>query len=161
MDTTLRTHPVITACIVWLPLLCLISCSSSGSGPIAVGTPGSPTTPTTPDQNQTPTAITSSADGAEAAALVLQSRELVVTGTTLFKNLGFIAKTYMVSAATVTGSGSCKDYGTYDYNSLYNTGSGKYNVVITFSLCREEGFQYDGNYAAYGKADELPVGWPG
>ena len=61
----------------------------------------------------------------------------------------------MASATTVTGSGSCSDYGTYNYNSIYNNTSGNYNVVISFSLCREDGFQYDGNYSAYGKPSQF------
>ena len=123
----------------------LLNCSNGNNSSGLGGTTGTVAT------EQAPTAITTSADGAAAAALVLQSKELVVTSTTLFKNIGFITQAQMVSAATVSGSGSCSDYGTYDYNSIYNTTSGNYTVLIVFNLCRENGFQYDGGYSAYGK----------
>jgi hypothetical protein len=143
---------LLTIVILILGALLLFSCSTGSSGPGLVGNTG---TNTTNGQNQSPTIITTSGDGAAAAALVLQSKELAVTSTTLFKNLGLIAQSQMASATTVTGSGSCSDYGTYSYNRIYNNTSGNYNVVISFSLCREAGFQYDGNYAAYGKPSQF------
>ncbi len=136
--------------ILILGALLIFSCSSGGSGTGLTGTTG-----TTTGQNQSPTVITTTGEGASAAALVLQSKELAVTSTTLFKNLGFIAQSQMVSATTVTGSGSCTDYGTYNYSRTYNSTSGNYNVAITFSLCREDGFQYDGSYTTYGKASQF------
>ena len=144
---------LLTIMILILGALLLCSCSTGSDGPGLV-TSGTTSTATT-GQNLSPTVITTSGDGAAAAALVLQSKELAVNSTTLFKNLGFIAQSQMASATTVTGSGSCSDYGTYDYNSIYNNTSGNYNVLISFSLCREDGFQYDGNYSAYGKPSQF------
>lgn len=109
---------------------------------------------TTPGTSQdTPAVITTSGDGAAAISTILQSKELVVASTNIFRDLGFIAQTQMVSAATTTGTGTCSDYGTYDFSSTYSSSTGEYILSITFSLCRQNGFQYDGAYTAYGTAD--------
>ena len=118
------------------------------------GSSGSSTTTSTAPL--VPAAITTSADGAASASLVLQSKELLTTSTALFKSLGFIAQSNMVSAASGTGAGACADYGTYTYDRTYNT-SGTYNIKFTFNLCRESDFQYDGTFSANG----APVSFTG
>jgi hypothetical protein len=93
-----------------------------------------------------PAVITTSAQGAAASSVVLQSKELVVTSLKMFKNLGFMAQSQMVSGATGTSSGTsaCADYGSYTYTSTYIGSNSSYDVTFTFSLCRQNGFQYDG-----------------
>lgn len=108
--------------------------------------------------------ITTPNQGAQAVSAVLQSKELVVTSTNMFKDLGLIAKVQMVtspsitdlsSASTTTGTGACGDYGTYDFTSNYGGSNGIYEVSCTFSLCRQNGFQYDGKFTAKGKPDNF------
>ena len=131
--------PVLLICSVLL-----FSCNSYDFNGIAAGG-GTTTTSTT---TLVPASITTSADGAVSASLVLQSKELLTTSTSLFKNLGFIAQSAMVSAASGTGTGTCTDYGTYDYTRSYSGGT--YVLVYAFNLCRENEFQYDGTYMAMG-----------
>ncbi len=117
--------------------------------------PSSSTTSTsTNPATVTPAVISTSSQGAEAASAVLQSKELVVTSSTIFRDLGFITQAQMISAVSSTGTGTCTDYGTYSYTSTYN-GSGSYNVSYTFDLCRQNNFQYDGTYSANGSASKL------
>lgn len=121
------------------------SCGTDFNGP---ATGGGGTTGGIPVITQTPVSITTSTEGASAASLILQSKELVMTSTNLFKNLGFIAQSQMVTAASGTGSGTCADYGTYTYDRTYSGGA--YVVIYTFKLCRENDFQYDGSLVASG-----------
>jgi hypothetical protein len=102
---------------------------------------------------ETPAVITTSEEGASAASAVLQAKELVVTSTNIFRDLGFIAQSQMVSTTTSTGTGTCADYGTYDYSSTYS--NGKYSISFSFDLCRQNGFQYDGTYTVSGNPDQL------
>ena len=144
----MRARYTIVAPILALSFLVLNNCRGDNrSGLITQST-------ATPGVSQTtPAVITTSGDGASAAATVLQSKELVVTSTSIFRDLGFIAQSQMASAATSTGTGTCADYGTYDYSNAYSSTSGKYTLSITFNLCRQNGFQYDGSYVASGKSD--------
>jgi len=98
--------------------------------------------------NLTPAVIATTTEGSEATSMVLQSKELLVTSTDLFRNLGFIAQSQMVSAASGTGTASCADYGSYDYVRTYANGT--YTIACTFNLCRENDFQYGGTYRATG-----------
>jgi len=124
----------------------LFGCSDyNGSGIIVPPV----TTTTSP---QLPATITTSGEGAAAAAAVLQAKEVVVTSTTIFKDLGFITQSQMASAVTSSGTGTCADFGTYVYDSTYNSTSGNYSVSCTFNLCRQNGLQYDGGYSASGNA---------
>jgi hypothetical protein len=137
------------ATLLALSFLLLNNCRGDNrSGLITQSTTTQGTTVT----QATPAVISTSADGAAAASTVLQAKELVVTSTNIFRDLGFIAQAQMVSAATSTGTGACSDYGTYDYSSNYNSTSGKYTVSLTFNLCRQNGFQYDGTYSASGNS---------
>lgn len=122
------------------------SCSGTDFNGLVGG--GGGTTGTLPGSQQTPVALTTSADGASAASLILQSKELLVTSTNLFKNLGFLAQSQMVTAASGTGSGVCTDYGTYNYTRTYS--GGQYTMIYSFNLCRESDFQYDGDLTAIG-----------
>lgn len=141
----MRSKRVVT--IVLFLTIFLGSCNATdfnGSAGGGGGTTGS----TPPVSQQTPAALTTSAEGASAASLILQSKELLMTSTNLSKNLGFISQSQMVTAASGTGSGACADYGTYDYTRTYS--GGQYSMVYTFSLCRENDFQYDGGLVASG-----------
>ncbi|MEK6743923.1 MAG: hypothetical protein AABZ15_09945 [Nitrospirota bacterium] len=131
--------PVLLICSVFL-----FSCSPVDFNGLGAG--GGTTTTST--ATLVPASITTSADGAVSVAMVLQSKELLTTSTNLFKNLGFIAQSNMVSAASGTGTGTCTDYGTYDYTRSYSGGS--YVLIYSFKLCRENDFQYDGTYVAMG-----------
>lgn len=145
----MRARYAITVPILALSCLFLNNCQGdSRSGLITQST----TTQGTTTQD-TPAVINTSADGAAAASTVLQSKELVVTSTNIFKDLGFIAQSQMVSAATSTGTGTCADYGTYDYSNTYNSSSGKYTSNFIFNLCRQNNFQYDGTYSASGNSN--------
>jgi hypothetical protein len=147
----MRKRYAIVGPILALAFLVLSSCQGDDSSSIIIP----PTTPSVPPGAipVTPAVITSSAEGADAASMALQSKELVVTSTNIFKDLGFISQSQMLSAATSTGTGTCADYGTYDYTNIYNNASGKYTVILTFNLCRQNDFQYDGLYMASGKSD--------
>ncbi len=50
----------------------------------------------------------------------------------------------------------CKDYGAYTYTGTVD-GNGQYSLELTYALCREEGFQYDGKLTATGTATDLFV----
>jgi hypothetical protein len=102
-----------------------------------------------------PASLTTSAEGAEAFSVVLQAKELVNTSTQLFRDLGFIAQSQMVSASSGTGAGTCADYGSYDYSRTYNGTTGAYNVTFTFNLCRQNDFQYNGSFSARGTQASL------
>jgi len=104
-----------------------------------------------------PAVITTSLQGAQAASAIIQSRELIVTSTQLFKSLGFIAQSQMVSTVSGTGTGTCADYGSYNYARVYNT-NGTYSLSFTFSQCRESDFQYDGTYSAIGTTAQFTGG---
>ena len=143
----MRQRHAIMVSILALTVLVITSCQGDNRSGIITS---SSSTTTTGVSQGTPAVITTSGDGAAAASAVLQSKELVVTSTNIFKDLGFIAQSQMASAATGTGTGTCADYGTYDYSNTYNSSSGKYFLIFTFNLCRQNGFQYDGTYAASG-----------
>lgn len=146
----MRERYIIVVPILAISFLVLNNCQGDNrSGLITSST----ATTTTGATQLTPAVITTSAAGATAASTVLQSKELVVTSTNIFKDLGFIAQSQMVSAVTDTGTGACADYGTYDYSNIYNNTTGKYALSFTFKLCRQNGFQYDGTYVASGKPD--------
>ncbi len=145
----MRERYTIVAPILALSFLVLNNCQGDNSSGII--TPS--TTTTTGVSQGTPAVIITSGDGAASASAVLQSKELVVTSTNIFKDLGFIAQSQMVSAVTSSGTGTCTDYGTYDYSNTYNSTSGKYTLSFIFNLCRQNGFQYDGNYTAFGNTD--------
>jgi hypothetical protein len=132
--------------IVLFSVIFLGSCSGTDFNGSAGG--GGGTTGTLPGSQQTPVVLTTSADGASATSLILQSKELLMTSTNLFKNLGFLAQSQMVTAASGTGSGVCTDYGTYNYTRTYS--GGQYTMIYTFNLCRESDFQYDGSLTAIG-----------
>ena len=136
---------------VILIVLCLAnfmgSCNATDFNDPAGGGLGT-TSGGSPVSQQTPVALTTSAAGASAASLTLQSKEILMTSTNLFRDLGLIAQSQMVTAASGTGSGACTDYGTYDYDRVYS--GGQYQVVYTFKLCRENDFQYDGSFLANG-----------
>lgn len=105
-----------------------------------------------------PAVITNTTQGSEALSAVLQAKELVVTSTNIFRDLGFMVQSQMTSSVTGTsgtGSGSCGDYGTYSCTSTAGGTSGSYDVSCTFSLCRQNGFQYDGAFTAIGSADNF------
>lgn len=137
---------VVSICI--MALFLLNNCEGNNSSGLITQS----TTTQGADQG-TPAVITTSGDGAAAASTVLQSKELVVASTNIFRDLGLIARSYMASAVTGTGTGTCADYGTYNYNTTYISTSGKYSILLTFNLCRQNGFQYDGNYMASGTSD--------
>jgi hypothetical protein len=125
------------------------ACSSydfNGSRPT-----GNASTSTT---SQTPAVITTSAEGAEAFSLIFQSKELLKTSTHLFRDLGFITQSQMVSTVSGSGTGACADYGAYDYTRTYNS-NGTYFMAFTFKLCRQNDFQFDGAYSANGTPDSL------
>lgn len=144
----MRERYTIMASLLALSFLVLNNCQGNSSSGLIT-----PSTTTSGVSQVTPAVITTSGDGAAATSTVLQAKELVVTSTNIFKDLGFIAQSQMVSAATSTGTGTCVDYGTYDYSNIYTSTSGKYTLSLTFNLCRQNGFQYDGAYAASGKPE--------
>jgi hypothetical protein len=135
--------------VLLLALTALVLSNCRGDNKSGLVTSSTTTNPGT--IQETPAVITTSEEGAAAASAVLQSKELVVTSANIFRDLGFIAQSQMVSATTSTGTGTCADYGTYDYSSSYN--SGKYSISFSFNLCRQNGFQYDGTYSAAGNSD--------
>jgi hypothetical protein len=143
----MRERYTFVALLLALSVLGLSNCrGDSRTGLISSSTTTIPET-----VQDTPAVIATSADGAAAASAVLQSKELVVTSTSVFRDLGFIAQSQMISATTSTGTGTCTDYGTYEYSSAYN--SGKYSISFSFNLCRQNGFQYDGIYSVAGSSD--------
>jgi hypothetical protein len=127
--------------------MALFGCSNYNGSGIVI-----PAITTTTATAQSPVTITTSGEGAAAAAAVLQAKEVVVTSTTIFKDLGFITQSQMASAVTSSGTGTCADFGTYAYDTTYNSTSGNYSVSYTFNLCRQNGLQYDGSYSASGNA---------
>lgn len=102
---------------------------------------------------QTPVTLATTTDGAQAMSLILQSKEALRSSVDIFTSLGFMAQSQMVSAASGTGTVSCADYGTYAFNRTYSNNT--YNLTLTFALCRDKGFQYDGGFTAYGTPNNL------
>jgi hypothetical protein len=64
----------------------------------------------------------------------------------------------MVTSPTVTPSATvaCPDYGSYDYSGSVNA-SGTYSLSLTFSLCRMDGYQYDGTYTLTGTPANMNI----
>jgi len=51
---------------------------------------------------------------------------------------------------TFNGSGTCTDGGSYSYTGTYDDVTQDYNLTFTFSNCREDTEQYDGEYTLVG-----------
>lgn len=107
-----------------------------------------------------PAEISSSTQGAQAASAVFQARDLVFTSTELFKNLGEFGLGVMASDPSLAGVDTdvpCADYGNYKYTGTYNNVTNTYDLTFTFSLCREDDFQYDGTYHLTGTPADINV----
>lgn len=105
-----------------------------------------------------PAVIITSADGAKAASQVMQTAELFSTSANLFYNLGTHSMHVISSDPTVTLTAPvpCGDYGQYTYTGTVDE-TGKYSLELSYALCREEGFQFDGKVIASGTASDLSV----
>jgi len=98
--------------------------------------------------------IATNMEAAQAFASVLQARDLFITSTNLFKDLGDISLNIMATNPTLTTAGTgttpiaCVDGGSYTYAGT--VANGKYDLAVTFSGCREKRFQYAGKYLVSG-----------
>jgi hypothetical protein len=95
--------------------------------------------------------IATSMEAAQAFASVLQARDLFITSTNLFKNLGGYSLGIMATDPTLAGKNTdidCADGGTYKYDGT--TTGGSYDLTVTFNGCRDKKFQYAGKYTVTG-----------
>jgi hypothetical protein len=136
--------------ILILGALLLCSCSTGSSGPGLVSAAGSTTS--TPGA----TIMRSSLQGANAASQTAQTRDLLITNTQLFKNLGDIAQPLMTPVLINQNMDiTCTDGGTFQYS---GTSDGVIsNLTFTFNGCRDKGYQYVGSYALSGTPSNFTI----
>lgn len=99
----------------------------------------------------TPAVIATSMQGSEAAASILQIRDFIRSSTSMYVELARLAQNHMDDTALSDQNTdiSCADGGTYKYTGTYSTAAA-YDLTFTFSGCRQDSFQYEGEYKARG-----------
>lgn len=106
----------------------------------------------------TPAVINTSAEGAQAASQILQTRELTATSTKLFKNIGDISLFVMTPALLNQNTDiSCSDGGSFKYSGTYSSSNGSYSLSFAFSGCRDKGYQYVGSTTVNGTPSNFTV----
>ena len=103
-----------------------------------------------------PATIVTALQAEQAASQVLQTEELFYTSINLLKATASKAIDVMVNDPTLASTAvvACGDYGDYKYTGSVNS-AGTYSLTLTFELCREDGFQFDGELAVSGTQTNL------
>lgn len=102
--------------------------------------------------------ITTSTEGAQAFASVLQARDYLLTASNIFTSLGAKANTIISTDSTLSSAGTdiaCSGGGTWKYSGTVS--GSNYDLTITMNGCRETPFQYEGSYTVTGALGDLSV----
>ena len=109
-------------------------------------------------QPQTPVSLGTVADGARAASQNLQTRDLILNSTLLFKRLADIGLRHMtvpVPAPTPATTVNCADGGSYTYSGTFD--NSVYTLNFEFNGCRERGYQYVNKFTVVGRPSRFSV----
>ena len=132
------------AAIIFIIGLLIAACAVQEIGP-----PGKSAPPT-------PAVFTTGTQGAQAASAIAQARDLVFTGTQLFKDLADIGLSRMTTPVPSTPTSvACTDGGTYSYSGTFTAPS--YALTLAFNGCRMGGYQYVGTYTLSGTPTNFTI----
>lgn len=106
----------------------------------------------TSGSNLTMATIATTLQGAEAAASILQVRDFIRSSTRMYVDLALLAQNHMDDPALPDKDTDidCAEGGTYKYTGTYDATAGTYDLILTLSGCRQNSFQYEGEYRARG-----------
>ncbi|MDA8101251.1 MAG: hypothetical protein M0042_16650 [Nitrospiraceae bacterium] len=96
---------------------------------------------------QTAAPITSGTQGVQAVSEVMQASELAFNTAMVMKIIGSHGNNIIAmdpNLAQGTTGLSCPDYGGYTYSGTTDA-NGNYTLKVTYALCRENGYQFDGD----------------